>query len=235
MSTAYQPKTGAKCSCKRGIQRDNCPTCEGTGYIIDFAAIRARPISTPTATTQTPCEHDYIVRDKDGYQFYTAQTCIHCGAQPTTPTHELEYVIQNKRNGLFWNNDDGWTEREGATVFSQAEHDHFDLPVDGQWNMTHDEGQVTPLPWYATNEHVQSVPIDEDGYVCKVEGVTQEQAEANAAFIVRAVNSHDAALSLAKHAQSVIDNWERGDLALAVQELSQTVQDFYAALATNDD
>ena len=38
--TMYQPKTGAKCSCKRGVQRDNCPTCEGTGWVIDFAAIR---------------------------------------------------------------------------------------------------------------------------------------------------------------------------------------------------
>ena len=38
----YQPKTGQKCFCKRGIQRDNCPTCEGTGWVIDFAAIRAR-------------------------------------------------------------------------------------------------------------------------------------------------------------------------------------------------
>ena len=38
----HQPKTGAKCGCKRGQQRDNCPTCEGTGYVIDFAAIRAR-------------------------------------------------------------------------------------------------------------------------------------------------------------------------------------------------
>ena len=38
----YQPKTGQACSCKRGVQRDNCPQCEGTGTIIDFAAIRAR-------------------------------------------------------------------------------------------------------------------------------------------------------------------------------------------------
>lgn len=37
-----QSKTGAKCGCKRGVARDNCPTCEGTGYVIDFAAIRAR-------------------------------------------------------------------------------------------------------------------------------------------------------------------------------------------------
>jgi hypothetical protein len=36
----YQPKTGAKCSCKRGIMRDNCSTCEGTGFVIDFKRIR---------------------------------------------------------------------------------------------------------------------------------------------------------------------------------------------------
>lgn len=28
------------CSCRRGIERDNCPACEGTGQRIDFAAIR---------------------------------------------------------------------------------------------------------------------------------------------------------------------------------------------------
>ena len=38
----YTPKTGAKCGCKRGQQRDNCPNCEGTGYTIDFKAIHAR-------------------------------------------------------------------------------------------------------------------------------------------------------------------------------------------------
>lgn len=38
---AYQPKTGERCSCKPGVQRDNCPMCEGTGWRIDFAAVRA--------------------------------------------------------------------------------------------------------------------------------------------------------------------------------------------------
>ena len=37
----YQPKTGARCSCRPGIARDNCPACEGTGWRIDFAAIRS--------------------------------------------------------------------------------------------------------------------------------------------------------------------------------------------------
>jgi hypothetical protein len=38
----YQPKTGEACGCRPGNHRDNCPTCEGTGQKIDFAAIRAR-------------------------------------------------------------------------------------------------------------------------------------------------------------------------------------------------
>lgn len=39
---SYQPKTGERCSCKKGVQRDNCPSCEGTGWVIDFRAIRER-------------------------------------------------------------------------------------------------------------------------------------------------------------------------------------------------
>lgn len=41
-NTQYQPTTGQPCFCKPGQQRDNCPTCEGTGQRIDFAAIRAK-------------------------------------------------------------------------------------------------------------------------------------------------------------------------------------------------
>lgn len=44
---SYQPKTGARCGCKRGIQRDNCAACEGTGWQIDFEAIRRRALETP--------------------------------------------------------------------------------------------------------------------------------------------------------------------------------------------
>jgi hypothetical protein len=38
----YQPKTGERCHCKRGVARDNCPDCEGTGMRINFKAIRLR-------------------------------------------------------------------------------------------------------------------------------------------------------------------------------------------------
>lgn len=36
----YQPKMGESCYCRRGTQRDNCITCEGTGWRIDFRDIR---------------------------------------------------------------------------------------------------------------------------------------------------------------------------------------------------
>lgn len=39
---AYQPKTGQPCVCKPGVERDNCPWCEGTGQEIDFDQIRGR-------------------------------------------------------------------------------------------------------------------------------------------------------------------------------------------------
>lgn len=42
----YQPKTGAKCSCQPGKQRDNCSNCEGTGYVIDFKAVRKKNENT---------------------------------------------------------------------------------------------------------------------------------------------------------------------------------------------
>ena len=38
----YSPKTGARCSCRPGVQRDNCPRCEGTGWVIDFKKIHER-------------------------------------------------------------------------------------------------------------------------------------------------------------------------------------------------
>lgn len=41
-STPSQPKTGEKCGCRYGLERDNCPRCEGTGWKIDFKKIRSR-------------------------------------------------------------------------------------------------------------------------------------------------------------------------------------------------
>lgn len=47
MAKTYTPRTGAACGCKRGVERDNCPACEGTGRAIDFAAIHARRLACP--------------------------------------------------------------------------------------------------------------------------------------------------------------------------------------------
>jgi hypothetical protein len=32
------PLTGSPCTCRKGIERDNCSRCEGTGKAIDWAA-----------------------------------------------------------------------------------------------------------------------------------------------------------------------------------------------------
>lgn len=45
--SAYSPKTGAKCTCRPGVQRDNCPRCEGSGWVIDFKKIHERRKENP--------------------------------------------------------------------------------------------------------------------------------------------------------------------------------------------
>jgi len=47
----YQPTLGP-CSCKPGTRRDNCPTCEGTGRRVDFAAIRAQTTDNSRICTE---------------------------------------------------------------------------------------------------------------------------------------------------------------------------------------
>ena len=41
-SVGWSPRTGQQCGCRPGIYRDNCPACEGTGWMIDFRAIHER-------------------------------------------------------------------------------------------------------------------------------------------------------------------------------------------------
>ena len=50
----YQPKTGAACGCRRGVDRDNCGACEGTGRVIDFHAIRNRAPLVPVFLNRDP-------------------------------------------------------------------------------------------------------------------------------------------------------------------------------------
>jgi hypothetical protein len=55
-----------RCGCRRGVQRDNCPACEGTGWRIDFAAIR----------------RDTCVRLGHAFgEQRTQPTCLRCGAR----------------------------------------------------------------------------------------------------------------------------------------------------------
>jgi len=60
---SYQPKTGVRCGCKPGVYRSNCPNCEGTGWVIDFAAIRARRDPPPPAKPEN-ADLDKLVREE---------------------------------------------------------------------------------------------------------------------------------------------------------------------------
>ena len=62
--SAYQPKTGARCTCKPGVQRDNCPDCEGTGMRIDFAAIRARNGVKPAPAALTVADLERFAKGR---------------------------------------------------------------------------------------------------------------------------------------------------------------------------
>jgi hypothetical protein len=39
--------------------------------------------------------------------------------------------------GLWWNNQDGWGDRDSATVFPHNGPDTLDLPIDGEWVATY--------------------------------------------------------------------------------------------------
>ena len=46
----------------------------------------------------------------------------------------MKYIIINEWDGeLYWSNDDGWTDREWATAFSQNEKFVLNLPMCGMW------------------------------------------------------------------------------------------------------
>ena len=56
MTLIWTTPTLGPCSCKRGVARDNCPACEGTGRRIDFRALHARPRRCPSeALALTRC------------------------------------------------------------------------------------------------------------------------------------------------------------------------------------
>lgn len=63
---SYQPKTGQPCHCKRGIERDNCPDCEGTGMRIDFAAIRRRNGVPANPVIHTTADLERFAKAKGG-------------------------------------------------------------------------------------------------------------------------------------------------------------------------
>lgn len=81
------------------------------------------------------------------------------------------------------------------------------------------EAAPTPTPW--KRHYHRMVTADVIVGHC-IEN--NEQGQANAAFIVEAVNSHATNKAVVDAAQQVIDNWQNGDLAAAVRGLDTAIQ-----------
>jgi hypothetical protein len=48
-----------------------------------------------------------------------------------------KYIIYNKLTRLYWNNENGWGDKESATRFSKDETKKFKyLPLNGKWIYT---------------------------------------------------------------------------------------------------
>ena len=44
-----------------------------------------------------------------------------------------DWIIRNKNDDSFWSNSLGWSIYSAATIFTQEEHDKFNLPIEGEW------------------------------------------------------------------------------------------------------
>jgi|TARA_Y100000310_G_scaffold130922_1_gene130065 hypothetical protein len=64
-----------------------------------------------------------------GYQARALVAAIKDVVQPP----EKDWLIRNKNDDSFWNNNDGWTDYSGGTIFSQEERNSFNLPIEGEW------------------------------------------------------------------------------------------------------
>ena len=64
-----------------------------------------------------------------GYQARALVAAIKDVVQPP----EKDWLIRNKNDDSFWNNNDGWTDYFGGTIFSQEERNSFNLPIEGEW------------------------------------------------------------------------------------------------------
>jgi hypothetical protein len=88
--------------------------------------------------------------------------------------------------------------------------------------MTH-----TPTPWHVFDDKAECPGIEAENVTivvfgdkltitedCGVQGETAEEARANAAFIVRAVNSHDALVEALEAAQAALNGTEVNSFGL---------------------
>lgn len=98
---SYQPKTGQKCHCKPGVHRDNCPDCEGTGWRINFAAIRAS--TTRARNTHKPENTLWDVIKASGIEYDSHETDLYFPVTEQTTAILAAFPVQQSIAQKFSN------------------------------------------------------------------------------------------------------------------------------------
>ena len=99
----HQPRTNQRCDCRPGRERDNCSSCEGTGWRIDFAAIRARR----NPERHTPCDINHPRYDYDDH-IVCADLCEWrcprcrwiCRRESIAPESDVDVILAESNPGL---------------------------------------------------------------------------------------------------------------------------------------
>lgn len=114
----YTPLTGRSCTCRPGIERDNCPLCEGTGKAIDFPAIHRRNNPQGPTPGDDSYEVSYVTRDSAG----SAREATRLGSYATRIRERLgeakvaELLAHLPKGSLIWSYD-VHTTRNGTTFY----------------------------------------------------------------------------------------------------------------------
>jgi hypothetical protein len=116
----------------------HAPTAETHGTAIPYRVVHAKNRGDKVLTVS-----DIDAVDDDDAVAKVEATFPGCDVYFTEPFNraDLSYAVysatEDQKGGGFWNNDQGWTERQHAERFSAYERTHLSLPIssgaDAQW------------------------------------------------------------------------------------------------------
>ncbi len=145
------------------------PTAETHGTAIPYRVVYAKNRGDKVLTVS-----DIDAVDDDDAVAQVEATFPGCDVYFTEPFNRavLSYAVysatEDQKGGGFWNNDQGWTEREHAERFSAYERTHLSLPIssgaDAQW-VPYEYLNVTMNAQPACRHGAQPIQVSLDGGV----------------------------------------------------------------------